>query len=92
MRRCRRSRGSLECLIGTRKQEAHRLSAARHRARQRAGVMTAMIEVDAIGLDWLISKARCLDPRTDIDGAGNRQARAAVGAAITDMIRVSSRT
>jgi hypothetical protein len=52
--------------------------------------MTAIIEIDAVGVDWLITQARCLDAR-DIEGMSNRQARAAVGAAVSNMIRVSSR-
>jgi hypothetical protein len=62
----------------------------RHRQRRKLGVMTAVIEVDGIGLDWLVHSARCLDAR-DLDG-DLRAVRTAVGRAVSAMIRVSSRS
>jgi hypothetical protein len=62
----------------------------RHRQRVREGLMTAVIEIGGAELDWLI-RMRYLDPR-DVDGRDPRQIRAAVGGAVSNLLRISART
>jgi hypothetical protein len=62
----------------------------RYRRRRRDRLMTVLLEVDDIGLDWLVRAPRTLDPR-DLDG-DRVKVRAAVGRAVTAMIRISSRS
>ena len=63
---------------------------ARHRQRERAGLMTVVVEVDAAGLDWLV-KVRAI-AAGDIDGRDPAHVRDAVGKGISEMIRISSRS
>jgi hypothetical protein len=56
----------------------------RWRQRRRNGVMAVTVEIDSVGIDWLIKVARCLDER---DAQDPRE----IGAAISRSIAVSSR-
>jgi hypothetical protein len=60
----------------------------RRRARIREGRMTALIELDGVGLDWLC-RVHAIDPRVlELTGA---ELRRAVGLAVSELVRVSSR-
>jgi hypothetical protein len=70
--------------------EARRRRSARHRLRQAAGRACYVVELDGVGLNWLI-RWRYLD-RDELDGAVDlREQRRIVGEAISRMIEVSSR-
>jgi hypothetical protein len=74
-----------------RRQAARRERDRRHRERVRAGRMVVDVELDAAGLDWLVRDVRALDPRA-LELTDMRELRRAVGAAITEMIKISART
>jgi hypothetical protein len=52
--------------------------------------MTALVKLDAVGLDWLVRDARALDERL-LEQSDPRQVREAVGRALSELVRISSR-
>jgi hypothetical protein len=56
----------------------------RWRQRQREGRIAVSVEIDAVGVQWLIAVARCL---AEADAADPRE----IGAAVTRLIAVSAR-
>jgi hypothetical protein len=74
-----------------RRREARRARDRRYRRRRDAARMTVIVEVDGAGLDWLVREARALDARA-LELADMAEMRRAVGAAITEMIKISART
>jgi hypothetical protein len=73
-----------------RRQDARRARDRRLRARRKAGRMTALVELDAEGLDWLV-RVHALDPKA-LDLVDMGEVRRAVGEAVSAMIAVSART
>jgi hypothetical protein len=57
----------------------------RWRQRQRDGIMLVTVEIDAVGIEWLIKQPRTLDER---DASNPHE----IGAAIARAIKISSRT
>jgi hypothetical protein len=61
----------------------------RHRQRLREGRMTALVELDGLGLDWLVG-VHALDPKA-LELTDMAELRRAVGEAISELIKVSAR-